>query len=172
MKSFISYMKIRASYGIVGNDRTPDKSRFLYLPDSYNPSSGSYLFGTGLGTSHPGAEESKKGNPDVTWEKSAKQNYGFNINFFNAVPRVLGVGDVASCLEGLRAGRFAAVATHPFGRTLVPLRPGRQLPLHASSGTPGQGPGRFLGDTLVCDKFSSGPKGPVSFEVPAGKHRF
>ena len=83
MKPFISYMKIRASYGIVGNDRTPDKSRFLYLPDSYNPSSGSYLFGTGLGTSHPGAEESKKGNPDVTWEKSAKQNYGFDINFFN-----------------------------------------------------------------------------------------
>ena len=83
IKPIVSYMKIRASYGLVGNDRTPDGSRFLYLPDSYNASSGEYFFGTGLGTAYPGAEEAKKGNPDVTWEKSAKQNYGIDINFFN-----------------------------------------------------------------------------------------
>lgn len=82
MKPYVSYFKIRASYGIVGNDRTPDGSRFLYLPDSYNASSGSYIFGTGLGTVYPGADEAKKGNPNVTWEKSAKQNYGLDINFF------------------------------------------------------------------------------------------
>lgn len=84
IKPIVSYMKIRASYGIVGNDRTPSGSRFLYLPDSYNPSSGGYLFGTGLGTYNPGADEAKKGNPDVTWEKCAKQNYGIDINFFKS----------------------------------------------------------------------------------------
>ena len=83
MNPFISYMKVRASYGLVGNDRTPDGSRFLYLPDSYKASSGDYIFGSGLGTVYPGAEEAKKGNPNVSWEKSAKQNYGLDINFFD-----------------------------------------------------------------------------------------
>lgn len=81
IKPFVSYMKIRASYGVVGNDRTD--WRFLYLPDSYSASSGGYLFGTGLGTYYPGADEMKKGNPDITWEKAAKQNYGVDVNFFD-----------------------------------------------------------------------------------------
>lgn len=40
LKPYLSYMKVRASYGIVGNDRVSDGSRFLYLPDSYIISSG------------------------------------------------------------------------------------------------------------------------------------
>ena len=35
LKPWLSYLKLRASYGIVGNDRVSDNSRFLYLPDSY-----------------------------------------------------------------------------------------------------------------------------------------
>ena len=36
-QSFINYLKIRGSYGIVGNDLMNTKSRFFYLPDAYNP---------------------------------------------------------------------------------------------------------------------------------------
>ena len=36
LKPYVSYMKIRASLGVVGNDRTSDNSRFLYLPDVYD----------------------------------------------------------------------------------------------------------------------------------------
>lgn len=82
LKPFISYLKIRGSYGIVGNDLTSDDSRFLYLPDKYSISSGNYSFGVNVPGKIPGASESKKGNPDVTWETSAKQNYGIDVQFF------------------------------------------------------------------------------------------
>lgn len=42
LKPWLSYFKLRASYGVVGNDRVSGNYRFLYLPDSYNPSTGSY----------------------------------------------------------------------------------------------------------------------------------
>lgn len=83
LKRVITYLKIRGSYGIVGNDRVSDYSRFLYLPDKYLISSGSYSFGTNTTTLVPGAAESKKGNPRVTWETAAKQNYGVDIKFLS-----------------------------------------------------------------------------------------
>lgn len=81
LKPAISYFKIRGSYGIVGNDRVSNNSRFLYLPDKYLISSGNYSFGTNTSTLVPGATESTKGNPNVTWETSAKQNYGIDAKF-------------------------------------------------------------------------------------------
>ena len=61
IKKVINYFKIRGSYGIVGNDRVSDYSRFLYLPDKYLISSGSYNFGINTSTNIAGAVESKKG---------------------------------------------------------------------------------------------------------------
>ena len=82
LKPVVGYLKFRASYGKVGNDITSDKSRFLYLPDTYNISSGSYSFGTTTGTKTPGASEGKIGNPNVTWETATKQNYGLDMKLF------------------------------------------------------------------------------------------
>lgn len=78
-QSAIGYLKIRASYGIVGNDLMNTKSRFFYLPDSYNPNSGGYNFGTNVSTNLPGAVEKQLGNFDVSWEKAGKQNYGVDF---------------------------------------------------------------------------------------------
>lgn len=78
----VSYMKVRASFGIVGNDRTSDTSRFLYLPDAYKLSDGSYSFGINTSQKVPGSSEAKKGNPNVTWETATKQNYGFDLYLF------------------------------------------------------------------------------------------
>lgn len=83
LKKVVSYLKLRGSYGIVGNDRVSDYSRFLYLPDKYLINSGNVSFGTNTSTLIPGAVESKKGNPNVTWETSAKQNYGVDAKFFD-----------------------------------------------------------------------------------------
>ena len=83
LKPYISYMKFRASLGVVGNDRTSDDSRFLYLPDAYKLSDGSYSFGINTSQKVPGASEAKKGNPNVTWETATKQNYGLDLYFFN-----------------------------------------------------------------------------------------
>ncbi len=82
----VNFLKIRASYGIVGNDRyhpygTGFMDRFLYLSNSFFIGSG-YQFGTGTSWS-PGAYEKSFGNSGLSWEKSAKQNYGIDFSLFN-----------------------------------------------------------------------------------------
>ena len=84
LKPYISYLKFRASYGIVGNDKVSDGSRFLYLPDSYILSTGNYGFGSSNNFVVNGSKESKIGNPNVTWETAAKQNYGIDLHFFDS----------------------------------------------------------------------------------------
>ncbi len=78
----IEYLKIRGSYGIVGNDKFGN-SRFLYLPDSYSANAGGYSFGTDVPQNQIGAAEGTVGNPLVTWEKSRKQDYGFDLKMLN-----------------------------------------------------------------------------------------
>jgi len=96
----ISFLKIRGSYGLVGNDQIGGR-RYLYLPGTYsinlgpdsftNPSlSGSqngnyYQFGNSTGsynTIYFGSAEGTIGNPDVTWEKSQKISAGIEAKFF------------------------------------------------------------------------------------------
>ncbi len=79
-QDFLSYLKVRGSYGLVGNDLVQGKSRFFYLPDSYNPWTGGYNFGTNVSANRPGATEKILGNPWVTWEKAGKQNYGVDFS--------------------------------------------------------------------------------------------
>jgi len=75
--SLLNFLKLRASYGSVGNDG--GIGRFLYLADTYSLNSGrGYSLGTTLNTNAIIAKEGRIGNPDVTWEKSVKQNYGFD----------------------------------------------------------------------------------------------
>ena len=78
-----TFFKIRGSYGITGNDKIGG-DRFLYLPSTYVYSSSSYYFGE-VGKTYAtdkGADESKAGNPDLTWEKSIKWNAGFDLKIW------------------------------------------------------------------------------------------
>jgi TonB-linked SusC/RagA family outer membrane protein len=85
----ISFLKIRYSYGIVGNDRIGG-SRFLYLPDSFDQSNTGSGYNFGLGLTAPtaanpdpvGAIENRSGNPNITWEKATKQNLGVELKLF------------------------------------------------------------------------------------------
>jgi TonB-linked SusC/RagA family outer membrane protein len=78
--SVINYMKLRASYGVVGNDKIDQ--RFLYLPDAYY-SGGGYNFGSGSSRFWSnGYYEGASGNPDVSWEKSYKKNIGLDFATF------------------------------------------------------------------------------------------
>ena len=93
LKPWVSFLKLRASVGLVGNDKTPNKDmRFLYLPDPYQVNSGdlpnrnggyAYSFGIENATPSLGSRESSKNNPDVGWETALKQNYGIDMNFFD-----------------------------------------------------------------------------------------
>lgn len=82
-QSFINYLKIRGSYGIVGNDLMNTKSRFFYLPDAYNPYGTSYNFGVDVSGNRDGATELQMGNPLVSWEKAGKQNYSLDFSILD-----------------------------------------------------------------------------------------
>jgi TonB-linked SusC/RagA family outer membrane protein len=79
--NLINHLKIRASYGQVGNDRSQDNQRFLYVTRIDKNASG-YWFGDSqqfLG----GMAEAQTGSKNVTWEVSTKANAGFDIGLFN-----------------------------------------------------------------------------------------
>ncbi len=94
----VSFLKLRASWGLVGNDKIGG-SRFMYMSDPYavNNSTSTvrngyfYNFGIDNSTNYMGAYEMSRNNPDVTWEKAFKQDYGFDIRFLDG--RLVGVFD-------------------------------------------------------------------------------
>lgn len=85
----VSFIKLRGSYGEVGNDRIGG-SRFLYLPSAYTYSSQAYYWGE-VGSSaaaYGGAYEGKIGNPELTWERAKKSNVGIDITMFQDKLRI------------------------------------------------------------------------------------
>ncbi len=80
----LSYTKVRASYGEVGNDRL-GPYRYLYRPSVYSLA-GRYYFGEQLSVGNPGSAftyvEQEIGNPNVTWERARKSNAGLELKFF------------------------------------------------------------------------------------------
>ena len=81
--TLFNYLKLRASYGLVGNDLYA-RNRFFYLPDAYNPNSMGYNFGTNVPESPPTAVELRLGNRNVSWEVARKQNYGIDFVILNS----------------------------------------------------------------------------------------
>ena len=83
VQELVSFLKIRGSYGEVGNDNIGG-SRFLYRPTSYSTAGNIYYFGN-VGATYAGftgLREGATGNPDVTWERAVKQNLGVEIRMF------------------------------------------------------------------------------------------
>lgn len=90
--AWISHLKFRGSYGLVGNDKL--NNRFLFLDNYSVSSSGSYSTYTkpgnnvqfGLPTSlvtYNVVVPTSFGNPLVTWETGLKRNIGFEASFLN-----------------------------------------------------------------------------------------
>lgn len=79
-QDIISYLKLRASWGRVGNDQGIS-TRFMYMPAVWS-NSGNYSFGVNNSVTQQGAAMSTPGNSEVTWETAEKQNYGFDIKLF------------------------------------------------------------------------------------------
>ena len=82
----LTFLKIRASYGEVGNDQLGGNRRFYYLPNTYNLDQGGYWLGNSDGSSpNPywtGATEGTLGNPDITWERAKKYDVGIEARMF------------------------------------------------------------------------------------------
>lgn len=89
LKNAIGYLKLRGSWGLVGNDNT-NGARFLYLPGAWqfytgattvNPQRRGANFGTSGGWLQA-VKELTSGNPNVTWETASKINLGLDAGFF------------------------------------------------------------------------------------------
>ena len=74
---YLTWLKFRASYGLVGNDSIGSK-RFLFQDDIQVVSGGSYVGGLGGNT----ISEGLLGNKNITWELSKKMNIGVEIGLF------------------------------------------------------------------------------------------
>lgn len=78
--SFINYLKLRGSYGVVGNDQIGGR-RFLWQ-SIYQAGTG-YSFGQNGEVWYNGLSEGSAGTRSVTWEKHKILNGGLEARFFH-----------------------------------------------------------------------------------------
>ncbi len=85
-KKSLTYLKVRASYGQVGNDQMSG-TRYLYLDNIRSGGSGGISkFITGLGTP---INEYTIGNSGLTWETSTIANIGVEVGLWNQLSLTL-----------------------------------------------------------------------------------
>jgi TonB-linked SusC/RagA family outer membrane protein len=86
-KSVIPKLKLKGTYGLVGNDAIGDeKDRFFYLSEMNMDDGGrGYTFGyvNNSAYSRSGVRIRRYENEDISWEKAYKTNLGLEINLFN-----------------------------------------------------------------------------------------
>ena len=96
LKSVIQFFKFRASCGLAGNDKYAGNTiRFMYTSDPYQVNinqsevrgtgnkANAYNFGVDNSTYYMAAFEDYRNNPDITWEKALKQDYGVDLRLLD-----------------------------------------------------------------------------------------
>lgn len=76
-KSWLNNLKIRATYGLNGNNNVG-----YYAYNQYYNTSGDYTIGSGA-TAAPSVIMGTLANPDITWEKARKLNIGLDAAFIS-----------------------------------------------------------------------------------------
>ena len=88
IRSKVNLLKIRASYGLSGNDYLADSSnnivRFPYLT-TVNMNKALYVWFSPNFVKQTGHEIKTVGNPLATWEESTKLNIGLELGLFDAL---------------------------------------------------------------------------------------
>ena len=108
--SFIDYLKLRGSYGMAGNSSTGETNKFPYAY-LYNASYGGYAFGNSF-TFVQGGSERTLPNPNITWEKAYKTDFGFEakvlknsvsitINYFNEIRKDILTNPIRPSIIGM-----------------------------------------------------------------------
>lgn len=85
LKKTISKLKIKATYGLVGNDAIGSASdRFFYLSEvNLNNSSKGYTYGTDFSNIINGVSISRYENDKISWETARKMNLGIELGLFD-----------------------------------------------------------------------------------------
>lgn len=84
-KKVVSNLKLRYSYGLVGNDNIGSPTnRFYYLSEVHmNSVSRMGFFGAYRHISYPGIDVTRYANEGITWERSHKCNYALELGLFD-----------------------------------------------------------------------------------------
>ncbi|WP_349315049.1 TonB-dependent receptor [Chitinophaga sp. MM2321] len=114
----LSLLKLRGSYGLVGNDRLGGR-RFLYL-DNVQIGGGGYSGNVGKGQT---VNENSLGNPDLRWEISKKTNVGMELGLFNQF--VLTVDVYRESRNDMMINRQTVPMVNGFPGALPPVNLGR-----------------------------------------------
>ena len=90
LKDVVSSLKLRASYGLVGNDQLLDSSggliRFIYMSDiTLQSDNAGFTTGDKQQVSLKGPVYTRYQNNDLTWEVGEKLNVGLDMQLFNSV---------------------------------------------------------------------------------------
>jgi len=86
-KNTISKVKLRATYGLVGNDQIGlDTDRFFYLSNVNLEDGGRGMsFGTDFSNYQQGVSISRYEDTNIGWEVAYKQNYAIELGLFNNI---------------------------------------------------------------------------------------
>lgn len=88
-KAAISNLRLRATYGLIGNDAIGGpEDRFFYLSNvNMNDGGRGAFFGRDFVSGYyaPGVSVSRYSNPEITWETSTQKNIALEIGLFNKV---------------------------------------------------------------------------------------
>lgn len=85
LKPVVSNLKLRYSYGLIGNDQIGTAAdRFFYLSEVNMDDAGRRaVFGQEYNTSYDGITINRYANPYISWEKSYKQNFALELGLWN-----------------------------------------------------------------------------------------
>ena len=121
LKDYVSMLKLKATYGLVGNDAIGD-GRFFYLSNvNLNDSNRGIAFGTSINTSKPGVSISQYANPNISWEISRKMNLGLEMTIMD---------DLSLQLDYFTENRSNILMTRAF----IPSTAGFEAPISANVG--------------------------------------
>lgn len=119
---FVDRLKVRASYGLVGNDKIGTKYSYYYLP-TWSTSSNVVYFGNPNGNGSSAIYEGTLGNSEVSWEKEKKLDIGMDISLFK--------DKLTATIDYFNNNRFdiltdrSSSVSSVFGQTLPPVNLGR-----------------------------------------------
>jgi TonB-linked SusC/RagA family outer membrane protein len=122
-ESFISKLKLKATYGLVGNDQIGSSSdRFFYISQvNLNDGSLGSPFGIEFGNYTNGVSINRYANDQITWEKAKMLNIGVEFNLFNNIE--------------IQADYFTEKRTNILmDRAQIPSTMGLQAPVRANVG--------------------------------------
>ncbi len=82
LKNIINKLKVKATYGLVGNDEIGSE-RFFYLSDVTIEGGNSFTTGYDFGYSRRGTNINNYANSNIGWEIAYKSNLGIEMGLFN-----------------------------------------------------------------------------------------